>query len=407
MLRVTLLLLVLEACGFTITNPTTSDGDGGTMGMDGGDPDMLPDPTCTQMWTFTASNFDPCAQGEPLPVLTLDSAMWRYSSIDGSLARDGAVVMTLPTNGSNPRVLSLAGLVVETGAVVSIDGDAPVIIGVHGTAMILGRLDVSGSIASAGAGGDTCAGNKGADTSPIPAWGAGGGGGGGAFGSAGAAGGTGDTENGTTNTPGGAAMAEVGDPMLVPLRGGCRGGAGGEEDPDAQSAGTPGSGGGGGGALQITARDMLEIGMAGRVAANGGGGGRGVNAQYNGGPHVGVGGGGGGSGGAIFLESAVVSMHAQAILCANGGGGGGGSHNNDNNANGANGACSADAAIGGAGSNAGGAGGFLSTPPMPGFPGTRQDDGGGGGGGGVGRIRVRSISAAPGTFLSTPPAVID
>jgi len=376
--------------------------------------DMAPDPMCAQMWSFTASNFDPCAQGGTNhPALTLDAGVYTFTPATGILRKNGADFATLPTTGTSPAVLSLQGLTIGLGASLEIMGSVPLIVSVHGDALIDGSISVSARGVDSGPGGGSCTAPRGGDAAAAPAnWTAGGGGAGGAFGSIGAAGGTGDVEPGYSKTPGGAAMPAEGMPLLVPLRGGCRGGAGGEEDPSCTSTGIPGAGGGAGGAIQVTVRDLLTLGATAEIAANGAGGGKGLNGVYvtSSGGHVGVGGGGGGSGGAILLEGASVVLAPLALLCANGGGGGGGSHNNDGPiVDGASGACSMVAAPGGTGNMGnGGAGAVGTTPAVAGDPGARQDDGGGGGGGGVGRIRVRAaVGADPAGFRSTPPALID
>jgi hypothetical protein len=385
----------------------------------GGDDDDAPppidaqiDPTCAELWPYRPSNFEPCPEGGVVaPALVLGQGIYEYTPVTGALLLDGAPFMTLPTTGTSPRILAIAGLDVQMGAFVHVAGTTPLIIAVHGNAQIAGTLDVSAVATTAGPGGDTCIGFKGEDGTTVAQWSAGGGAGGGAFGSIGAAGGNGDAENGQAQIAGGAQMQPVGEVMLVPLRGGCRGGSGGEEDPRCESTGTPGTGGGGGGAIQVSARDGLMMPGTGQVAANGGGGGMGVNGPFaSGGWHVGVGGGGGGSGGGILLEGATVTMAATAMLCANGGGGGGGTHNNDGPVSpGSDGICVVGAAPGGEGETGnGGFGGFATTDPGAGLSGTRQDDGGGGGGGGAGRIRVRAaVGSPPSGFVSTPPAFVD
>lgn len=404
------LYVTLAGCSFS-ASLSTPPGDGGDEDVDA--PNVV-DPTCAEEWTYTASNIDPCEHAPVHAALTLGAGAYTFDPATGVLMKDGAAHATLVTSGSgSPRVLSLAGLVVEQGANVRVLGTAALVIAVHGDATIAGILDVSASGTTPGPGAAACTAMKGADALAAPMnWSAGGGGAGGAFGTRSGAGGTGDSEPGFAKIAGGTAMDPAGSAMLVPLRGGCRGGAGGEEDPSCTSTGTPGTGGGAGGAIQLTVRDMLTITSTGRVAANGGGGQRGINGPYtaNSGGHVGVGGGGGGSGGGILVESRVMAIETSALLCANGGGGGGGSHNNDAPVtDGANGTCSSTPAPGGTGVNAnGGAGAAGATAAAAGAPGSRQDDGGGGGGGGGGRIRVRAVEGTkPSGFGASPAAVID
>jgi hypothetical protein len=405
--------VVLAACSFelkAIPSDTVNDaplGDTGDIEVD-----APQDPACAALWTYTASNFDPCETSHIVhPALTLVAGTYTFAPATGVLALNGTTVQTLPTSGTSPAVLSLAGLVMPASSTLRIAGSTPLIIAVHGGASIDGTITVSAEMARPGPGGGTCMAGPGANALVGPAnWTAGGGGGGGGFGTAGGTGGTGDVETGFPKTPGGTPSPANSDPMLVPLRGGCSGGAGGEEDPSCTSTGTPGVGGGGGGALQISVRNGLALATTARLAANGGGGGRGLNATFTGGGHVGVGGGGGGSGGAILVEALTVSIAPSAMLCANGGSGGGGTHNNDGPiTDGSDGPCALSAAPGGSGNAAsGGNGGFGSTAPQNGENGSRQDDGGGGAGGAVGRIRVRAATGArPQGFGSTPPALID
>jgi hypothetical protein len=285
------------------------------------------------------------------------------------------------------------------------------VIAVHGNATIEGRITVSAVGSTPGSGAATCQTSPGGDTSMALDKGAGGGGAGGGFGGAGGAGGTGDGDPMTI--AGGVASATIGDATLIPLRGGCPGGRGGQEHPGSDPA-EPGAAGGGGGAIQLSVRDTLDIRTNASFEANGGGGGGAVNMDTNNSDlHVGAGGGGGGSGGAIFLEANTLQIAMTAILCANGGGGGSGSHEADNGTKGADGICSSTTAANGStgGGNNGGDGGdgaFDITPAEVGGAGAGADGGGGGGGGGVGRIRVRAASGmAPSNFRSSPPAAID
>ena len=425
-----LVLFLVASCSFDGSAATDSTGDGDSVdsGDDGSGTDttgtdttgdsLEPDATmapCLASWTFQASNHDPCMEGPVLPELVLEAGTYVFVPATGELMGMSSP-MVLPTSGVGPRILSLAGFQMKDGAMLMIRGEEPLIISVHGSAMIAGTIDVSASGQQAGPGGNTCSAEPGGDALAPPVttsnWSAGGGGAGGGFGSSGGAGGRGDTQDNTPMTPGGPAMPAAEDLTLVPLRGGCSGGRGGNKDPQAMSPGTPGDGGGGGGALQITVRDGLNLEGMARLAANGGGGGRGQNGPYanNTGGHVGVGGGGGGSGGGILVEGGAVTIGSSVVLCANGGGGGGGTHNNDGPVtDGAPGTCSSTVAPGGLGSNGyGGDGAVGLNAGATGFDGTRQDDGGGGGGGAVGRIRIRAISgAAPSGFESSPTATVN
>jgi hypothetical protein len=394
----------LIGCGFELRGAASGGDD---MPIDArtnadGSLDMPTNMACAAMWMFDASNVDPCAQGTPLGGLTLGPGTYEYVPSTGALTLNGGAFMTLPTTGTSLRVLSLDGLTISSGANVVILGPDALAIVVHGSASIDGRLDVSATGTSSGPGAGNCAAAKGTDMGVNPAYGAGGGGAGGSFGGAGGGGGDGDVIAGSPRTPGGPVMALQGDGMLVPLRGGCRGGAGGEEDPSCTGTGTPGAGGGGGGALQLTVRDTLTLGTGAQLAANGGGAAPGVNVHASG-PHLGVGGGGGGSGGGLLVEAAHLGIDANAILCANGGGGSGGTHNNDGlpYTSGGNGACATNTtASGGNGEAAdGGDGATGSAAAGRGVNGSRLDDGGGGGGGSVGRIRVRAAVGPNPSYL--------
>ncbi len=388
-------LPVLAACGFSVANsdaPDTVDAP----------PDA--DPGCVASWPFAPSNFTPCTTPVHATVV-LDSGAYTYTPATGVLT-NGGTPRTLPSAGS-PRVLAVSGFEIRAGVSLQILGTEPLIIAVYGNATIAGVLTVSASASTPGAGAATCIGPAGQDgDSAFPKSG-GGGGAGGAFGTLGAQGGTGDTSE-TTKTPGGAEMAPEGNPMLQPLRGGCRGGSGGQEHDSAMA--DPGVGGGGGGAIQLTVRDALVLSATARVEASGGGGG-GANGISNGaGTHEGAGGGGGGSGGAIFLEGHTIMIASTVTVCANGGGGGGGSHNTSDGGPGADGPCAIDDAAGGT-SNSTGVGGLGSTlgvNPTPGGAGAGADAGGGGGGGGAGRIRIRAASgAAPSGFIVSPLPVLN
>jgi hypothetical protein len=191
-----------------------------------------------------------------------------------------------------------------------------------------------------------------------------------------------------------AAAAEYGDPSLVPLAGGMRG----------QVSG--GQSGGGGGALQISARESIQV--TGVINVGGGGGGGGVSAFSS------AGAGGGGSGGALLLEAQTVIVNGK--LVANGGGGGGGGGETRGGTSGMSGGAGIfgelDPASGGDGDDGGGcalhgytSGGWGGVGgrgvdaagtggPSDGFNGCLGGNhffvGYGGGGGGVGRIRINT-----------------
>jgi hypothetical protein len=185
--------------------------------------------------------------------------------------------------------------------------------------------------------------------------------------------------------------AAYGDASLVPLVGGMSGEASG------------GNAGGGGGALQISARESIQI--TGTIHAGGGGGGGGASAESI------AGGGGGGSGGAVLLEAQTVIVDGKIL--ANGGGGGGGGGETRGGTDGWSAGTRTDpvdAASGGSGDSGGGCALYGTTSGGWGGTGARgvaaateggpSDSvsgcfnyafvGGGGGGGGVGRIRINT-----------------
>ena len=345
---------------------------------------------CTA-WTVTPSGLDPCATPAPSGPLDLCSGgSFELSTDDGLINGATGPANTLLTSVTpNVRVVAVTNLSVCTGTSLHIVGVYPVAFVVHGGADIDGTInvsawfDTSAAVWNAGPGGETACTSGTGSAGTASNDGAGGGAGGG-FGGGGGGGGPGDV------------VAGVGGPgsegsSLVPLRGGCAGGLGGTGDNTAR-----GVRGRGGGAIQIAARDMIEI--TGTIRASGSGGGGGFGSD--------CGGGGGGAGGAILLESAIVS--ATGALCANGGGGGGGASDGGSFAPGGAGAlgtCALSAAMegsaGSGGGSAGGKGGFGATAAESGNGGS---EGGGGGGGGVGRIRVRASGAPTLSGTITPPA---
>ncbi|MEW5742686.1 MAG: hypothetical protein AB1938_27460 [Myxococcota bacterium] len=179
-------------------------------------------------------------------------------------------------------------LTVLPDAVVTVQGDNPIIFVVAGRATIKGLIDVSADHQFGVAGGAETpweADSDGTGGAPgLKPTGVEGAGGGGFCGRGGGA------------TRGGG--ANVYSPRLRPLRGGSSG----------ATAGTGAYGGAGGGAVQIFASESIEVTSTGSIRANGGGG-----VQY---------GGGGGSGGGILLEAPIITIASGQSLSAWGGGGG-------------------------------------------------------------------------------------
>ncbi len=245
---------------------------------------------------------------------------------------------TLRFKGTRAAALAVTGAVTIDGVVVTEAGP---------------RTCAAGS---GGSGDSTLAGNGGA--------------GGAGFGTAGGNGAKGSL--GAVN--GGSGGAVNGEARLVPLRGGCSGGAGG---------GNTLRVGAGGGALQISAAGTLTL--ANTIAAPGRGGAGGPGAAL-----VVIGGNGAGSGGALLLEASNVVLTAAARLTANGGSGGeAGDGTGNTGSSGVSGSAdSATPAVGGSGSSLGGAGGDGAAGAVPAGAGGSDS---GGGGGGLGRVRLNSV----------------
>lgn len=191
-----------------------------------------------------------------------------------------------------------------------------------------------------------------------------GGAGGGGFGSRGGSGGSGRA--GRYSSEGGKGGMAGGNVSLVPLRGGCVGGAN-------TRFGTSGKGGGAGGALQLVSQTRISVTKTGAVAANGAG------MQS------------GGSGGGILLEAPIVDV-AGAVV-ANGGGAWGGA------LSGESGRLDDKPAMGGFGYPSAGYGGDGAAGTIAATDGqsiSLASDSdiayAGGGGGGVGRIRVNTAA---------------
>lgn len=277
-------------------------------------------------------------------------------------------------------------------------GPRPLIILASGAAHVAGRVDVSSSFFTPGAGGGRGGGfvdhdGAGASAGRIGtiAASAAGGGGGGAFGGGGGSGGAG---TGVTGGAGGLMSASV---DLIPLRGGS-GGAAGEASTDPHLA----FGGPGGGALQISALSSIDIEGEIFAAGNGGMGGGGTGGGAGAG-------GGGGSGGGILLEAPTVDV--RGWLGASGGGGGSEGTAAAAGVGGLDGAYAGFRAAGGQAldplaASGGDGGGLDDTGTLDIEDGVDGSDGaanGAGGGGGVGCIVVRD---ATGSFVPGATAVV-
>ena len=286
-------------------------------------------------------------------------------------------------DGPDALLISFTDLDVGPGGTLRLIGVRPAII------VATGRVRVLTSILTE-AGAQSCAdggvGGDGQHDGTIVVGGNGSAGGGG-FGTAGALGG--NSANDQAGGPGGLLN---GEPALVPLRGGCPGGKGGDS-PSRISQG--------GGALQISAAGELQV--VGVVAAPGKPG--------AGGELVGLWGGGangGGSGGGVLLEALRLTVTSGAIT-ANGGGGGEGAGALSGNPAPPTTTTSALPSAGGRGNSPaggeGGDGGAGTVLPTQGDKGSFGASGGAGGGA-VGRIRVNTVSGCsvgPTAVFSPPP----
>jgi hypothetical protein len=373
---------------------------------------FVPEPT----WQYVPSNVDPeddvLAGVERADVVLDCGGIATIDSTDPPSATGFCneapelVFYDQPDDGGRVLIAVMSSLSIDSDSTLRLTGALPIVLLVEGDATIAGIIDASadGPISGPGAGDLVCAGAVGgtgndAPTSSNGAYGASGGSGGG-FGSPGSASGA----SGTTAAIAGGMVS--GDATLVPLRAGCRGGAGGLGD----GAVVKGTAGGGGGAVQLSVAG--ELALTGVINAAGGGGG--IGEGYQGG------GGGGGSGGAVLLEALAFALDPAAIVAVNGGAGGGGQLTSGMMAStpGGNGAASTTRSVAGFGAGTGGDGGrgaALAGPATtagptassgPGCPTTIAClwGGGGGGAGGVGRIRLRGASscALPGIYSPAP-----
>jgi hypothetical protein len=226
-----------------------------------------------------------------------------------------------------------------------------------------------------------------------------GGGAGGSFTLAGGNGGTGDTDSSLGGDGMGSPGTHGATVSAPPLRGGCPGQKGGDEQTGGFVGGT---GGHAGGALYLAARVSVSVAVAGSIRATGAGG-AGGRSQ--------AGGGGGGSGGTVVIESPAMTISGK--ISANGGGGGQGGGRTAGGDNvtggpGTDGALGTTPAPGGFGANnndsnfsTGGAGGAGTTAAAPG---TGSILGGGGGGGGAGMVRLIGTATLAGSTISPPPS---
>jgi hypothetical protein len=398
MRSVWILALAASGCrGILGIDPPTRILDAG----DGSDAACVPGPGDLDMCKLPAE--------EPL---TLGAGHYVYDTSTGGgvLTRGTDTLRTseltvVQADNSVVAVLSVASLVIERDASLSVIGAKPLVIVSASTIAIDGAIDAGSHIGVSdparhiaetltfGAGADrACGTSTGMDgvgaTSTV---GSGGGGGGGFQG----AGGLGGSPVGMVARAVGGAHA---DPTV--LRGGCPGGASGSAGSGALPPANENStarGSAGGGAIRVVALQSITI--AGSVSANGAGG---AGAPLN----SGCGGGGGGAGGHVIVEA--TSGTILGTITANGGGGGGGGGVNDFGKEGSDGRADAVQALGGEDSSsgcgvAGGPGSF--GQPAGGGGASGSCGGGGGGGGGAGYIVV-SAGITVDTMAKLSPAPV-
>lgn len=309
--------------------------------------------TCIGTFPYPPSNFTESALPTPGGPTNLGCAVTLDSHLgDGGVGFGGWCGNADPPFRLLPRGAGLADAVliafseldIGVDASVRTQGDRPVIFAATGSIRVLGEVVAQAGPAACvdgGAGGPVVNDN---------------GGGGGGFGSPGAAGG---------KAGGGAGGAVNGEPLLIPLRGGCPGGTNTR----------------GGGAIQLSAAGPLNI--TGTIAAPGRGGSAGQAASK--------GGNGAGSGGGILLEGLTVLVGPAAAVTANGGSGGEGGGLIFDGENGNDGAKrTEDPAAGASGPNGGGAGGNGAAGTTGATGGSGSVFGAGGGGAGVGRVRINA-----------------
>ncbi|HTM20818.1 MAG TPA: hypothetical protein VL172_09930, partial [Kofleriaceae bacterium] len=366
--------------------------DGGTAdGATASDASSDAGPNCDELLPFEPSNFAACDLDYVPQDLVLDEFGGYLLDTDTRvLTHPGGSRQTLKgvtigqTDAPTIFVIFYRSFNLSAGSALTIRGARAFALVTRDDLVVNGSMGVPASWVVSGAGGDNNAacvpGGRGhpgvLQSSGALSGGSGGGGGG--FGAGGGRGAVVDGASGAVRTRAGLANGDV---TLVPLRGGCRGGFGG--DP----ASNGGPAGGAGGALQLVAGGTLQV--VGYVTARGGGG-QGVVGPSGGG-------GGGGSGGGLLLEATDLTIDGQ--LTANGGGGGEGGRaagDSDFGSNGHDwdGAQASGGSLGSFGGDGGAGGALAGVDGEDGLVGTSDASdlaGGGGGGGSVGRIHLRAI----------------
>lgn len=308
------------------------------------------------------------------------------------------------TQGAGPEVCVIAARRIDIAANLRVTGTRPLVLFALDDLVVLadGTIDVSSQRAGeVGAGTQTADCGLGAAGGAVGQSGGGGGGGaGGTFASLGGTGGAGAAVDGGTTVSAAAGGVPFAVPALSFVRGGCRGGSGG----DGSAVGSGGGGKPGGGAVYLIAGGSITI--RGTVNASGMGGGIGGQGGTTSG-----GGGGGGSGGLIGLDAPTIVIEQTARMVANGGGGGGGGGPTWAGSAGLEADPAAAfpfAAAGGAadiGGSGGGQGGDAQSPAgTSATAATTTEAAGGGGGGGAGHIRLYAMNLdVRSSFISPSP----
>jgi hypothetical protein len=318
--RLAIALVLIAGCGFQHGMlATASDDDAGTSGDDdaamGSDSGMIDTPgtTCTDHVLPPAVNVDPAQWSASFltaptwtctgagNAITLDSATGM--ALGAGCTVDGTTIATnvAQQNGPDVLVVRLRGLTITNSGRLRLTGNKPIILLVAGTVVVDsgGLIDAGAKGAEPGPGGSlasVCTDRAAGRGDPSSSSGYGGGGGG--FGTAGG-------QGGYNNINGGAAQAT---PTLVPLRGGCSGGA--------SSSSNTGVGAGGG-AFEISATGTITIGATAAAGLSASGGGAPAATAGSS-----VGGHGGGSGGGILLVApALATLGTAGAIRTNGGAG--------------------------------------------------------------------------------------
>lgn len=377
-MRVSLVLLLVSACGFPTLTREDPSGGGGSGGTDAG-----PIPLDAQLCygSILKVCFANSADVPTAPV-TLPSSMATLIDTDVSVLCNKA-----NNQSGNYCVVVGTSLTLQNTQTLRSFGSKPLVLLSTGTMDIEGTVDVSSA-----RGPDQSSAGAGANPSACVAGTLAAGAGGGYGGSFGGKGGAGETITGNTN-PGAGAGGTPADALTAfptTLRGGCAGSIGG---------GLPsefGTGGNGGGAIALIASQLILNGTI-NASGSGGTGGPATTSSLIGGS----GGGGGGSGGMIIIDVDTTKIGGSGIVFANGGGGGAGGapgagHGGDD---GLESSGPFDTPKGGLNSGArdGGEGGDgTSGTSLNGKPGSGSKNlgGGGGGGGGAGFVHAPGLNAA-------------